>query len=78
MINNENTVTLKYEIAKDLIDTKQSLIIIEINKILKKWNEESIESLINHVKSGELEEAEHDAILIGNYADELKELKGLL
>lgn len=78
MINNENTVTLKYEIAKDLIDTKQSLIIKEINKILKKWNEESIESLINHAKSGELEEAEHDAILIGNYADELKELKGLL
>lgn len=78
MTESPTEVSISYEIAKDLVQTKQELIRIEINSILKKWNQESVEILIQRAKSGELEEAEHDAILLTNYIDELKELEHLI
>ena len=71
-------ITIDFRLAKDLIDTKHNLIIKEINNILSKWDQDSIEEFIDKAKSGELDNAEHDAILIGNYVDELKELENLL
>lgn len=78
MTESPTEVSISYKIAKDLVQTKQELIRIEINSILKKWNQESVEILIQRAKSGELEEAEHDAILLTNYIDELKELEHLI
>ncbi|MCE7736537.1 MAG: hypothetical protein GPJ54_16770 [Candidatus Heimdallarchaeota archaeon] len=78
MTESPTEVSIRYEIAKDLVQTKQELVRREINAILKKWNQDSVEILIEKAKSGELEEAEHDAILLTNYLDELKELEHLI
>ncbi len=78
MTESPTEVSLRYEIAKDLVQTKQELIRKEINAILKKWGQDSADELIDKAKSGELEESEHDAILLTNYLDELKELDQLI
>ncbi|OLS19916.1 MAG: hypothetical protein HeimC2_39420 [Candidatus Heimdallarchaeota archaeon LC_2] len=78
MTESPSEVSIRYEIAKDLVQTKQELIRKEINAILKKWKQESVEILIAKAKNGALEEAEHDAILLTNYLDELKELEHLI
>ena len=71
-------ITLKYEVAKDLIQTKQDLLRSEIRKVLQKWNESSVDEFLNKVKVGDIEEGEHDAILLTNYLSELHELENLL
>ena len=72
------TITLDFDTAKDLIDTKHRLVVEGLNEILKKWNQISVQDFLSRVTSGELEEAEHDAILLANYQDELKKLDSLL
>ena len=51
MTESPSDVSIKYEIAKDLIQTKQDLIRKDINKILTKWKQETVEILIQKAKS---------------------------
>jgi len=78
MTESPSDITLNYEVAKDLIDTKQELLRKGIKDILDKWGEASVENLIRKAKSGEIEEAEHDAIVLTNYIKELEHLEALL
>lgn len=72
------SVTLGYEVVKDLIDTKQDVIRTEIRTILLKWGAENAEDFIEKVRIGEIKEGEHDAILLTNFIDELKTLESIL
>ncbi len=78
MAKSPQKVSMNFDVAKDLIDTKQEILRKSIQKILDKWGVTSTDELIVKTRSGELEEGEHDAIVITNYLDELKQLESLL
>ncbi|MFQ5981624.1 MAG: hypothetical protein ACE5OZ_26055 [Candidatus Heimdallarchaeota archaeon] len=71
-------ITLDYEIAKDLIDTKLRLLRNEVAMILDRWNEPSAEIMIRKARSGSLPEAEHDAIVLTNLLERINEFENLL
>lgn len=71
-------VTLDYETAKDLIDTKLRLLRSEVATILDRWNELSAEVMIRKARSGSLPEAEHDAIVLTNLLERIGEFENLL
>jgi hypothetical protein len=73
-----NPVTLDYETAKDLIDTKLRLLRSEVATILDRWSESSAEIMIRKARSGSLPEAEHDAIVLTNLLERIKEIENLL
>jgi hypothetical protein len=71
-------ITLDYETAKDLIDTKLRQLRSEVATILDRWNEASAEGMIRKARSGSLPEAEHDAIVLTNLLDRIRVFEKLL
>ncbi|QEE17117.1 hypothetical protein DSAG12_02949 [Promethearchaeum syntrophicum] len=67
-------VSLKKELAEDLINSKLRIIVEEIEKILQKWKYDSIELFLTDSKSGKIRNAEDDAIVIQNLLDDQEEL----
>ena len=72
------TITLDSDLAKDLIETKLDTLTAKINSILLKWNLNSPEELITKAKSGELPEAEDDAIDLQTLQDKRLKIEKLL
>ncbi len=68
------SVNLEKSEIEDLISYKLRNIQREIEKILERWNETSIERFIQKAKDGTYEEAENDAIDIRQLALEQKKL----
>jgi hypothetical protein len=67
-------VSLKKELAEDLINSKLREIHEEIEKILQNWKYESIQVFLNDSKSGKIRNAEDDAIVLQNLLDDQQEL----
>jgi len=72
------TITLENDIAEELIKFKLQHIQEIITTTLGKWNENNIEDFIKKAKSGELAEAEMDAITIRQLAKDVEKLSILL
>ena len=72
------SITLDSETARDLIETKLRVLTEKIEKILKKWNINSIDEFIKSAKTGTLSEAENDAIDLQNLRDKRNEIEKLL
>ncbi len=72
------TITLENEVAEDLIKFKLQYIQETITSILNKWNEENVEDFIKKAKTGELADAEMDAITIRQLVADLDRLQKLL
>ena len=72
------TISIRKELAIDLIKTKIELLNSKINKILQKWGQQTAEEMITKTREGLLEEAEGDAIVLTNLLEKLKELENLL
>lgn len=76
---NENEfVKLPYKVAKNLIEEKISELNNQIETILTKWNQMSIDSFTKLSREGKIPEAEMDAIVIENLKEKLEEYKKLL
>lgn len=71
-------VSIERETAKELITFKIQHIQDLINSILDKWKEENSDDFISKAKSGELENAEMDAITMRQLIADHKRLKELL
>ena len=72
------TISIRKELAIDLIKTKIKLLNDKIEKILRKWGETTAEEMIRKAREGLLEEAEGDAIVLTNLLEKIKELENLL
>lgn len=72
------TITLENEVAEDLIKFKLQHIQETISTILNKWNEDNIEDFIEKAKTGELTDAEMDAITLKQLAKDMEKLIILL
>jgi len=71
------TIKLNSKIAQDLINTKLQVLDEKISAILKKWNVETVDHLIEGAKSGKIEDAEPDAIELQNLIDKRDEIEKL-
>ena len=71
------SVSIEKSLAIDLVNTKLSSIVFEINNILKKWNYDDPKKFISDAKEGILEESEDDAISLRNLLDIRGELFNL-
>ena len=71
------TINLNSKIAQDLINTKLQVLDEKVSAILKKWNVKVIEELIEGAKSGQLEDAESDAIELQNLVFKREEIEKL-
>lgn len=71
-------VSLDPEVARDLIETKLRVLTEKIETILNKWNLGSIDELIEGAKTGEIPEAEDDAIDLQNLRDKKNQIEQLL
>ncbi|MFX0063159.1 MAG: hypothetical protein ACFFC7_13355 [Candidatus Hermodarchaeota archaeon] len=76
-ISNEKLVSLPYSIACELLESKIRSLNLQIEQILKKWNQVDIETFQEATKRGELPEAETDAIIVGNLSAKLVEYEKL-
>ncbi len=65
------------KIIEDLINTKLRVLDEKIGKILKKWKVNNVNQLINGARSGEIEEAESDAIELQNLVAKREEIEKL-
>jgi hypothetical protein len=72
------SITIDMNLAEDLINTKLKIIDEEINTILKRWNVDSIDELVDGCRQGKFDECENDAIDLTNLRDRRKELIDLL
>lgn len=72
------SITFDSETARDLIETKLRVLTEKIEKILKKWNINSIDEFIKGAKTGTLPEAEDNAIDLQNLRDKRNEIEKLL
>ena len=72
------TITLENDVAEDLIKFKLQHLQETITSILSDWNEENVEDFINKAKSGELLNAEMDAITIKQLVVDVDKLTVLL
>ena len=71
------SVEIKQETAKDLITFKLEHLSKLIDSILAKWNQNNIEEFLSKARSGELENAELDAISLKQINFDYQELKNL-
>lgn len=71
-------ISLDSEIVRDLVNTKLQVLDSKIQKILSRWGLESVDQLIERAKSGELEEAESDAIEIQNLTAKREEIENIV
>ncbi len=69
------TIKLDSKIAQDLINTKLQVLDEKISVILKKWNLETVDELIEGAKSGKFADAEPDAIELQNLVDKRDEME---
>ncbi|MCY3414320.1 MAG: hypothetical protein INQ03_21925 [Candidatus Heimdallarchaeota archaeon] len=72
------TIEISKEIALDLIYSRIRELDSQIEEILKKYNESTIEDFIQAVKTGIIIEAEDYAIDIENLRDKRNEIKNLI
>nr|MDO8113348.1 hypothetical protein [Candidatus Sigynarchaeota archaeon] len=68
------TVSVEKKLFEELLDSKLAVISEKINKILAKWNYNSVELFLTHAADGTIEEAESDAISMTNLVDKRDEL----
>lgn len=71
-------VSLKKEVAEELITYKLRRIQSIIEDILSRWKEKSIEEFLQKAKEGILLEAENDAIELKQLVSEEEKLQNLL
>ena len=72
------TITLENEIAEDLIKFKLQSVQETLSKILTNWNQDNAEDFIEKARSGELPEAEMDAITVRQLISDLEKFELLL
>jgi hypothetical protein len=72
------TIKLENNIAEELIKFKLGHLQKTISSILEKWNENNIEDFLKKAKSGELLNAEMDAITLRQLNKDCEELQALL
>ncbi|MGC9781228.1 MAG: hypothetical protein HZR80_18445 [Candidatus Heimdallarchaeota archaeon] len=71
-------VSLKKEVAEELITYKLRRIQAIIEDILSRWKEKTIEEFLEKAKDGTLQEAENDAIELKQLVNEEEKLQNLL
>ncbi len=71
-------VSLKKEVAEELINYKLRRIQAIIEDILSRWKEKTIEEFLEKAKDGTLQEAENDAIELKQLVNEEEKLQNLL
>ncbi len=71
-------VTLEKSTAEDLIQYKLRRIQKLIQRILHRWNENTIDSFLEKARNGTYSEAENDAIDVQNLVVEEQKLQKLL
>lgn len=71
-------ISLDPEIARDLIETKLRVLTEKIDTILNKWQLRSIDELVEGARTGEIPEAEDDAIDLQNLRDKRNQIEKLL
>jgi hypothetical protein len=67
-------VSMDKDLAENLINSKLRFIVEEMEKILHKWNYESLQLFLEESRSGKVRNAEDDAIVLQNLLDDQKEL----
>ena len=72
------TISLDSETARELITFKLNSLQITLNDILSHWNQDTVEEFIQKAKSGELENAEMDAITVRQLIKDIDKLQSLL
>ncbi len=72
------TIPLENEIAEDLIKFKLNSIQNTLAKILSDWNQDNAEDFLEKARSGELPEAEMDAITVRQLLKDIDKLETLL
>ena len=70
-------VSMDKDLAIDLITTKLREIKSQIKGILKKWDQNSVETMIRLSREGKLPESEMDAISLTNLHEKKVELESL-
>ncbi len=71
-------VTLEKSTAEDLIQYKLRRIQKLIQRILHRWNENTVDSFLEKARNGTYSEAENDAIDVQNLVYEEQKLQKLL
>jgi hypothetical protein len=72
------TITLENKIVEDLIKFKLLSVQKTISKILLNWNQDNAEDFIEKARSGELVNAEMDAITVRQLLSDIGNLEVLL
>ncbi len=72
------TVEIEEKVVKDLISFKLQHIQKNIDLILEKWKEDTTDEFIKKGRTGELENAEMDAISVRQMLADYKRLRKLL
>jgi len=72
------TITLDNKIAEDLIKFKLRSVQNTLSKILIDWNQDNAEDFIEKARTGELPDAEMDAITVRQLISDLEKLESLL
>ena len=67
--------SLPYGIAKDLIEQRIFELNHQVERILKKWNQTSLEGFTSATRSGKIPEAETDALIVENLSEKVSELE---
>lgn len=67
-------VSLDKDLAENLINSKLRFIVEEMEKILHKWNYESLQLFLEEIQSGKVRNAEDDAIVLQNLLEDQAEL----
>ncbi len=76
--NEKKQVSLPYVVARELIESKVRNLNQKVDSILTRWNQTDIEAFQEAVRSGEIPEAETDAIIVGNLMEKLDKYNHLL
>ena len=76
--NEKKQVSLPYGVARELIESKVRNLNQKVDSILTRWNQTDIEAFQEAVRSGEIPEAETDAIIVGNLMEKLDKYNYLL
>jgi len=63
MADARRSVVIDYQIAKDLVDTKQTIIRERIRGSFNRWDRKSVDQFLDNARTGVLEEAEYDAVV---------------
>ena len=72
------TITLENEIAEDLIKFKLKSVQKTLSNILNNWNQDNAEDFIEKARSGEIPDAEMDAITVRQLLRDLEKFELLL